>query len=377
MKKKSPTTASGPAASVKLSKLPIPPVIVMAVLTASALLLSACGSSSAHTSPASATPAVYTQETAAADYYEPGAGVSRNGTATEASEISDSVAMSSGNYKAESPSVKTGRKLIRNVNMDVETNDFDSLLTGINNKIAALGGYTEQSNISGRRAGYQNQPYPRNAYITARIPADKLDIFVSSVEDTGNVINKSESTDDVTLRYSDIESRKKSLTVEQDRLWALLEKADTLEAVIALEQRLSDIRYELESMESQLKLYDNQVDYSTVTLNINEVIQYTPTAPETVTQRINRGFANTTDSMSRFFVNLFVLLVSLSPVWIPAAVIAVVVILWLRRRRKLRKNAVVTPKSAAARPENTVVKPNDGDGKSDDTAAKPDDMQKL
>lgn len=377
MKKKSPTTASGPAASVKLSKLPIPPVIVMAVLTASALLLSACGSSSAHTSPASATPAVYTQETAAADYYEQGAGISRNGTATEASEISDSGAMSSGNYKAESPSVKTGRKLIRNVNMDVETNDFDSLLTGINNKIAALGGYTEQSNISGRRAGYQNQPYPRSAYITARIPADKLDIFVSSVEDTGNVINKSESTDDVTLRYSDIESRKKSLTVEQDRLWALLEKADTLEAVIALEQRLSDIRYELESMESQLKLYDNQVDYSTVTLNINEVIQYTPTAPETVTQRINRGFANTTDSMSRFFVNLFVLLVSLSPVWIPAAVIAVVVILWLRRRRKLRKNAVVTPKSAAARPENTVVKPNDGDGKSDDTAAKPDDMQKL
>lgn len=348
----------------------------MSILTASALFLTACGSSSGHFSAAPAATAAYMQETAAADYYEPEMGADRNMAAT-AVEISDSGAMSSGNYKAESPSVKTGRKLIRNVNMDVETNDFDSLLTGINNKIAALGGYTEQSNISGRRAGYQNEPYPRSAYITARVPADKLDSFVTSVEDAGNVVNKSSSTEDVTLRYSDIESRKKSLTVEQDRLWALLEKADTLEAVIALEQRLSDIRYELESMESQLKLYDNQVDYSTVTLNINEVIQYTPTAPETVTQRVNRGFANTTDSMSRFFVNLFVLLVSLSPVWIPAAVIAAVVILWLRRRRKLRKNAVVTPKSTVAGPENTVVKPADGDGKSDDMAAKPDDMRKL
>lgn len=349
---------------------------LISVLAASMLFLAACGSSSAHTSPASAAPAVYSQETAAAEYYESGAGVSRNGAAAEA-EISDSGAMSAGDYKAEAPSVKTGRKLIRNVNMDVETNDFDSLITGINNKIAALGGYTEQSNISGRRAGYQNEPYPRSAYITARVPADKLDSFVTSVEDAGNVVNKSSSTEDVTLRYSDIESRKKSLTVEQDRLWALLEKADTLEAVIALEQRLSDIRYELESMESQLKLYDNQVDYSTVTLNINEVIQYTPTAPETVTQRINRGFANTTDSMSRFFVNLFVLLISLSPVWIPAAVIAMVLILWLRRRRKLRKNAVITPKSTVAKPENTVVKPDDGDGKSDDTAPKPDNMRKL
>lgn len=343
---------------------------LISVLAASMLFLVACGSSSAHTSPASATTAVYAQETAAADYYEPGMGANREMAAAEAAEISDAGAMSSGNHQAETPSVKTGRKLIRNVNMDVETNDFDSLITGINNKIAALGGYVEQSNISGRRAGYQNEPYPRSAYITARVPADKLDSFVTSVEDAGNVVNKSSSTEDVTLRYSDIESRKKSLTVEQDRLWALLEKADTLEAVIALEQRLSDIRYELESMESQLKLYDNQVDYSTVTLSINEVIQYTPTAPETVTQRINRGFANTTDSMSRFFVNLFVLLVSLSPVWIPATVIAVVVILWLRRRKKLRKNAVVTPKS-------TVVRTDNRDEKSNDTAAKPDDMRKL
>jgi len=57
-----------------------------------------------------------------------------------------------------------------------------------------------------------------------------------------------------------------------------------------LEKRLSDIRYELESMESQLRLYDNQVDYSTVTISIDEVNQFTPTAPETVGQRIGSGF---------------------------------------------------------------------------------------
>ena len=54
--------------------------------------------------------------------------------------------------------------------------------------------------------------------------------------------------------------------MEQDRIWALLEKADTLDAVIALEKRLSEIRYDLESMESQLRLYDNQVEYSILRL---------------------------------------------------------------------------------------------------------------
>lgn len=58
------------------------------------------------------------------------------------------------------------------------------------------------------------------------------------VEDQANVTERSETTTDVTLQYSDLESRKKTLTTEQERIWALLEKADTLEAVIALEERL-------------------------------------------------------------------------------------------------------------------------------------------
>ena len=100
-------------------------------------------------------------------------------------------------------------------------------------------------------------------------------MYKRQVEDQANVTERSETATDVTLQYSDLESRKKTLTTEQERIWALLEKADTLEAVIALEERLSEIRYQLESMESQLKLYDNQVDYSTVSIHISEAVSYT------------------------------------------------------------------------------------------------------
>ena len=53
--------------------------------------------------------------------------------------------------------------------------------------------------------------------------------------------------DDVTLRYVDVDSHKKALETEQERLLALLEKAENVEDIITIENRLSDVRYELEN----------------------------------------------------------------------------------------------------------------------------------
>ena len=77
---------------------------------------------------------------------------------------------------------------------------------------------------------------------------------------------------------------------EQERLLQLLEQAESIEDIITIEQRLSDVRYQLESMESQLRSYDNQVDYSTVYLYIDEVEVYTPVEEETTWERISAGF---------------------------------------------------------------------------------------
>lgn len=232
--------------------------------------------------------------------------------------------------------LSSNRKLIRNVSMNVETDAFDTLLSNLNRKITELGGYVEYSETSGNGITLKNRPVPRYASITARIPSDKLNQFITTVEHNGNVIGKSENTSDVTLQYSDIESRKKSLMLEQDRIWALLEKADSLESVIALEERLSEIRYELESMESQLRLFDNQVDYSTVAIQINEVLSQdlTPTSPVTISQRIQTGFSQTLKAVSTGLTDFFIFLVILSPVWIPILIIIILCSLIVRYKKK-------------------------------------------
>ncbi len=173
-----------------------------------------------------------------------------------------------------------------------------------------------------------------------RIPSAHLDPFLSQINEQSNVTNRSESIEDVTLQYSDIESRNKTLAVEQERLWALLEKADTLEAVIALEERLSEIRYELESFESQLRLYDNQVDYSTVYLNIDEVRVFTPTTPDSVTTRIQKGFTRNLEGVVNGLVNFTVWLLSSLPTLILLAAILALIGIIARLLYRFIKKAI-------------------------------------
>lgn len=259
--------------------------------------------------------------------------------------------------------VSTNRKLIRNVNLDVETTEFDSLLDTLTQSVMSMGGYIEQSDISGNSIS-DAQGSRRYAYLTARVPSNKLDTFVSQVDEKGNIISKSENTQDVTLQYSDIESRKKTLAVEQERLWELLAQADSMDAVIALESRLSDIRYQLESMESQLRTYDNQIDYSSVYLSINEVKVFTPTAPDSVLTRIQKGFSRNLEGVGNGAVNFLVWFISSLPVLLVYAVLAAAIITILRRfSRKAgkKKNGSAVQPSISAKNDPSDDKKADAD----------------
>lgn len=237
-----------------------------------------------------------------------------------------------------SQTLPADRKLIRDVDMNVESTEFEKLISQITSKVTELGGYIETSNISGVSVNSFEYGERRHANITARVPGEKLNELLQAVETSGNITNKSESVTDVTLQYSDIESHKKSLTVEQERLWSLLEKADTLEAVIALEARLSEIRYQLEAFESQLRLYDNQVAYSTVTLNISEVKHFTPAAPDTVGALIQKGISRSLTQISDAGINLFVWVISNSPILLLLGVILFIIILILKKAVKKQRN---------------------------------------
>ena len=232
---------------------------------------------------------------------------------------------------------ETDRKLIRNVNLSLQTKEFDTVLENMSQKVKDLGGYIQDSSVWGSSSDYSSS---RSASYTLRIPSDKLDEFIDVVETLGNVTYKNESVDDVTLRYVDVDSHKKALETEQERLLALLEKAENVEDIITIENRLSDVRYELENYESQIRLLDNQIDYSTVYVDISEVSRVTDTGKQ--------GFFE--EVASRFSDSVYIVLMGLRgfaigvlgslPILVVWGVILAVVVILLRKFvfKKSKKN---------------------------------------
>ena len=285
-------------------------LLLVLVLTAS--VLAGCGASSVHKDMA--------MPEAAAPMEAPVKGT-------------NSMAFSAGG--AATP-VQTGQKLIRRVNIDAETEDLDALLEKLTAQISSMGGYIEQQNLynGSAYASYRS----RSANLTVRIPADKLDGFIGQVKGVSNVISYNESQEDVTLTYVSTESRIKALETEEARLLELLAQAENMTDLLQIEARLTDVRYELESVKSQLLVLSNQVDYATVYLYISQVKEYTEVEEKTVWQRISSDFSRNLKDLGRWLVDLFVWVVTYSPQLVLLAAILLLLRQILRRRKNRRKD---------------------------------------
>ena len=248
--------------------------------------------------------------------------------------------MASGLNSAESGSTATqlpaNRKLIRTIRIEAETEELTALQDVLIQRINALGGYVEAKELynGSNYAGYIR----RNLSMTVRIPAEKADEFVSNVSEKSNIISSNESMDDVTLQYVDTESHVKALETEQDRLLALLEKADNLKDILTLEEHLTSVRYQLERYASQLRSLENQVTYATIYLSVTEVKEYTPVVKEepTAWERIAKGFVKSIKDIGEDMTDFFVWVLVNSPYLVLWGVVITVVVLLLRKRKGFR-----------------------------------------
>ena len=231
--------------------------------------------------------------------------------------------------------VSTDQKLIKRVNMDAETEDLEALLPQLLAEISALDGYVESQEIfnGSSYASYRH----RNARLTIRVPAENLNGLVQQVKGASNVVSYNESVEDVTLAYVDMETRILVLETERDRLLELMEQAETMSDLLEIEARLTDVRSSLESINSQLKVLQNQVSYATIELYINQVKAYTEVEEQTVWQRIGSGFKKNLQNIGEDLVDFFVWAITYSPQLILWAGIFAVVIIVIRRSFRKRK----------------------------------------
>ena len=236
------------------------------------------------------------------------------------------------------------RKWVVTIHLEAETEDLDAMLASVFDSAAELQGYVEDQNI------YNGSEYSgarmRSAGLTVRIPAEQADAFVSLVASQGNVVSNNKSLEDITLQYVDTETRMEALETEEARLLELMEQAETMADLLEIEARLTDVRYEKERVASQLRTYDNQVNYATIYLSIEEVVEYSPVEEPTVWQRISRGFVGSVKGVLTGLLDFMIFLIIALPyllVWGGIITGIVFLIRSICKKKKKKKQPPVNP----------------------------------
>lgn len=188
------------------------------------------------------------------------------GTSEDVADTGEGMKENEGEVKAQN----TSQKLIRYLDYTIETKEFDTFVQELGELVSTAKGYVEQSEVSQDEAQSYAQG-KRYASYTLRIPADSLETFKQEFQEKGTVTRQSERVEDVTLNYVDVESHITALKTEQESLLKMLEQAETIETILAIQNQLTQVRYQLESYESQKRTYDNDINYSTVYVYVQEV----------------------------------------------------------------------------------------------------------
>ena len=229
---------------------------------------------------------------------------------------------SAGSYDNANAASASSQKLIKKASVRLETKNADELIKKINSQIGSLKGYTESLSQS-----------KHDEYLSIEtnvcVPAEKLDEFLDFLEKSGTITSKNVETADVTDNYTDTESQIKALETEEKALLGILEKCENVQDTMNVQERLTSVRGELESLKSQKKNYDQRIAYSEVLINISEVERVKKT-PTSFGSQVSEKFSESLYNIGQFFRNLGVFVLGASPY----VVIVVAVIIIKKKRNK-------------------------------------------
>lgn len=245
---------------------------------------------------------------------------------------------------------ETAQKIIYNADINMESTDFDAARDTLLAAVDDCGAWMEYSSLSG-----DAKDHDRYAYYTVRVPVENYRTFLAAVGEAGSVLDLSETAENITSSYIDVQARLSALEAQRERLNALADQAETTADLLEIESQLSDVQYQLENYTRQLRSMDQQVSYSTVDIYLREVATLTPTGV-TFGERIADAFGGGWDAFVGFLQGLVIALVYLWPVLL----IAVAVVFILRKVWRKRPKKEKLPKPAQTPPPAEYpVKPGD------------------
>jgi TolA-binding protein len=195
-----------------------------------------------------------------------GAAAEERADATQA-ESTALAADSGGSDEASSVQSIDSRALVRTGRIELEVTDFERTERNLTQLVESRDGFVSDTQQQQRRVG--DRTYLVGEMVL-RVPNERFSATFADVQEEGEVLQSSTSTEDVTEQLVDIEARLDNLRAQRDRLRALYENANDTEAVLQVERRLSEVQTEIERLEARKQALERRVAYSTITVEIRE-----------------------------------------------------------------------------------------------------------
>ena len=247
--------------------------------------------------------------------------------ATDRMNVGTDVLSENDAAAAEDRQASTSPKIIYTANLTLESKDYDTARAALDAALNDAGGYLESS------SEYSDVGSSRSVNLTFRVPEENYQSFLDAVAQAGNVTYKSQQADDVTTQYMDVETRLANLEAQRTRLQELQAQADNLSDLLQIETSLTDVQSQIESWQSQLDWYSNQVQQCTVYVNLSEVQNYTPT-DESFLGSVGAAFAQGWSNFVNGLQQLAVWLAGAWPVVLVVAAAAAGFAVWRKKRKK-------------------------------------------
>lgn len=228
------------------------------------------------------------------------------------------------------------RKKIKRINMNMTVKSFDAAMKQIQNTAFNNGGYVESYYSDVYYSDKAKGIDLKQGTVVLRLPSENYETAKNSLNQIGEIGNVNETTEDITSEYVDTESRLKMKRIEEERLLELLEKSESVEEILKIEERLGNVRTEIESYTTAIQNWDRLVKYSTITISITEQeeskINEVPSSDFSV--QVKNSFVKSINFLINFGQSIVIVLAAAIVPVIILIVLAVVVIFIIKKKKK-------------------------------------------
>ncbi|MCK5764138.1 MAG: DUF4349 domain-containing protein [Clostridiales bacterium] len=229
-----------------------------------------------------------------------------------------------------------GRKAIKTANAQMEVDNYQTAYETIKSMLGD-NGYIEESNIWKTPTYVNGEKYLlTNGSLRIRIKADVFLSFTEGLSSIGTVLQSSTNEDDISDMYYDTEARLELKRNEKERLEEYAESIEDPEVFFQVQSRITEVVYDIESLQGTLKKWDSKVDYSTIYISINEKHPEEESALPKPKGFFEKIWENLKDGVS-FLGDVVIFLAGALPVLLLMAAIVIVIIVIIKKVSKKSK----------------------------------------